>query len=328
MTTIKNILVTGGSGRLGDYVASYLQDLGYNVACTDVVPYKPDSENATRKIPFYKADLLDIGDCLKAILWSECDAIVHLGAITNNTELQTAFDHPSQKGPSVEGVRHTWSQPEDNTMKINTMGMYYILDAARRLGIKNFIAATSYFSYGMGFRISGEGWTPKYLPVDEEHPCEPEDTYSLSKYIGEEIMKSFTRAYGMHTIAMRLLGVYYSNSEIHKKIYKFGVDYQEPKSGVITGDTFQYVDARDIACFVGLALGKIGTDALEKYEVFNVATDTRFVPDSKPFYDKVFPYLRDMTANLGDHEGLLSVRKAKELLGYVSKYSWRNGKQE
>ena len=93
------------------------------------------------------------------------------------------------------------------------------------------------------------------------------------------------------------------------------MDYQDTK-GVITGDTYQYVDARDIAYFVGLSLKKIGTDALKKYEVFNVATDTRFAPDSKSFYDRAFPYLKDMTANLGDHEGLLSIRKAKELLGY------------
>ncbi len=328
MAEIRNILVTGASGKLGNYVAPYLQDQGYNVCCTDVVLYPADCENAVRKIPFYKADLLNIGDCLQAILWSECDAIIHLGAIPNNTELQPAYDATPKNGPSLDGVRQTWRMPEDSTMKINTMGMYYILDAARRLGVKNFIAATSYFSYGMGFRISGEGWVPKYLPVDEEHPCEPEDTYSLSKYLGEETMKSFTRAYGMRTIAMRLLGVYYPNSEMHKKFYKFGMDYQEPKAGVVTGDTYQYVDARDIAYFVGLALGKIGSARLQKYEAFNVASDTRFVPDSKPFYDKVFPYLQGMTANLGDHEGLLSIRKAKDLLGYESQYTWRKAAQE
>ena len=88
------------------------------------------------------------------------------------------------------------------------------------------------------------------------------------------------------------------------------------------------MDARDIAHFVGLALGKIGTDTLKKYEAFNVATDTRFVPDSKSFYDKAFPYLQGMTAKLGDHEGLLSIRKAKELLGYESQYTWRKTKPE
>ena len=328
MADIKNILVTGASGRLGNYVAPYLQDLGYNVSCTDVVMYPEECENAKRKLPFYKADLLNIGDCLQAILWSECDAIIHLGAIPNNTELQPAYDTTPKAGPSVAGVRQTYRMPEDSTMKINTMGMYYILDAARRLGVKNFIAATSYFSYGMGFRISGEGWLPQYLPVDEEHPCEPEDTYSLSKYLGEETMKAFARAYRMNTIAMRLLGVFYENSELHRKIYKFGMDYQEPQGGVVTGDTYQYVDARDIAHFVGLALGKIGTDTLKKYEAFNVATDTRFVPDSKSFYDKAFPYLQGMTAKLGDHEGLLSIRKAKELLGYESQYTWRKTKPE
>jgi nucleoside-diphosphate-sugar epimerase len=172
-------------------VAPYLQDQGYNVSCTDVVPFPADCENAKRKLPFFKADLLNMGDCLQAVLWSECDAIVHLGAIPNNTELQPAYDQTPKAGVSTAGARNTWRMPEDSTMKINTMGLYYILDAARRLKVKNFISATSYFSYGMGFRISGEPWIPHYLPVDEEHPCEPEDTYSLSKYLNEETMKPF-----------------------------------------------------------------------------------------------------------------------------------------
>jgi len=42
---MKNILLTGGSGNLANYVAPYLQDQGYNVTLTDRVPPKPDSEN-------------------------------------------------------------------------------------------------------------------------------------------------------------------------------------------------------------------------------------------------------------------------------------------
>ena len=95
---IKNVLVTGASGRLGNYVAPYLADQGYNVTCTDVVMPKPDSENAKRHLPFIKGDLLNIGDMMKAIAMSQCDAIVHLGAIPFNVELQPPYA-PQPAGP-------------------------------------------------------------------------------------------------------------------------------------------------------------------------------------------------------------------------------------
>ena len=214
-------------------------------------------------------------------------------------------------------------------MNINTMGMFYILDAARRMGVKNVIAATSYFSYGLGFRLSGEPFVPEYLPIDEEHPCWPEDTYSLSKYLGEEIMKAFTRAYDMNTVAMRLMGVYYHDMERSRAMYDLGQgqSYPEtPEDGVITGNTYQYVDARDIAVFTGLAIDKLGK-LPNQYEAFNVITDVRFdVPDTKEFYEKRFPTLKDKLDGLREGEGLLSIRKAEELLGYHPQYSWKNQK--
>ncbi len=326
----KNILITGASGRLGNFVAPYLQDQGYNVTCTDIVTPNPESENAKRGFPFVKADLCVIGDVMKAIAMAQPDVIVHLGAIPFNTELQPPYEDRSGKGPSQDGVRSSWSQPEDNTMRINTMGMFYLLDAARRMGVKNVIAATSYFSYGLGFRLSGEPFVPEYLPVDESHPCWPEDTYSLSKYLGEEIMKAFSRAYGMNTVAMRLMGVYYHNVERSRAMYDLGQGQsyaeKEKDGGVITGNTYQYVDARDIAVFTGLAIDKLGK-LPNKYEAFNVITDVRFnVADTKEFYEKRFPSLKDMLGNLRDGEGLLSIRKAEELLGYKPQYSWKDGK--
>mgnify|MGYP005805551945 CR=1 FL=1 len=326
---VKNILITGFSGKLGNFVAPYLQDKGYNIVGTDIVLPNPECENAKRRIPFVKADLLNIGDLMKAIAMAQPDVIIHLGAIPFNSELQPPYDTTPKKGPSLDGVRSNYSMPEDNTMNINTMGMFYILDAARRMGVKNVIAATSYFSYGLGFRLSGEPFVPEYLPIDEEHPCWPEDTYSLSKYLGEEIMKAFTRAYDMNTVAMRLMGVYYHDMERSRAMYDLGQgqSYPEtPEDGVITGNTYQYVDARDIAVFTGLAIDKLGK-LPNQYEAFNVITDVRFdVPDTKEFYEKRFPTLKDKLDGLREGEGLLSIRKAEEQLGYHPQYSWKNQK--
>ena len=213
----KNVLVTGAAGKLGNYVSEYLHKKGYNVTCTDVVLPKPDSRIAKLKLPFVKGDLLDLGDIMKAIAMAQCGTIVHLGAIPFNVELQPPYDTTPKKGPSCGGVRSNYVMPEDNAMKINTMGTFYVMDAARRMGVKNVIAASSYYCYGLGMRISGVPFKPDYLPIDEKHPCTPEDTYSLSKHLGDEIMEAFCRAYDMNGIAMRLMGVYLSLIHISVK---------------------------------------------------------------------------------------------------------------
>ena len=326
---IKNVLVTGASGKLGNFVVPYLQDQGYNVVGTDIVLPRPDSENAKRGVPFVKADLLNIGDLMKAIAMAQPDAIVHLGAIPYNVELQPPYADRTGIGAASDGIRTTWTQPEDNTMKINTMGVVYVMDAARRMGVKNVITATSFFSYGMGFRISGHDFMPKYLPIDEEHPCEPEDSYSLSKYLGEEIMKAFVRAYDMNAIAMRVLGVYYYNSEASRKTHVFHRGFElipdNEREKVMTCTIYEYVDARDIAVFTDLALQKIGS-LPHPYEAFNVWTDTHLEPESAEFYAKLYPKLADMVKNLKGHDGLFSIEKARKLLGYEPQYSWRNEK--
>ena len=326
---IKNVLVTGFSGKLGNFVAPYLQDQGFNVTGTDIVLPKPDSENAKRGIPFVKADLLDIGDLMKAIAMSQCDAIVHLGAIPYNVELQPPYADRTGIGAASDGIRTNYSMPEDNGMKINTMGTFYVMDAARRMGVKNVIAASSFFTYGMGFRLSGNDFIPDYLPIDEEHRCEPEDSYSLSKCLGEEIMQAFSRAYGMNSVAMRLLGVYYHDSEASRRTHVFHRGYelipQDEREKVMTCTIYEYVDARDIAVFVGLALGKMGS-LPHSFEAFNVWTDTHLEPESAPFYAKLYPKIADMCQNLKGHDGLFSIEKARRLLGYEPQYSWRNEK--
>lgn len=324
---IRNILVTGGSGRLGSFVCPYLKGLGYNVASCDIVPPKPGTPNVEAGIPFIKVDLLNIGDILKALLLVQADAVVHLGAIPGSSELQPMFEDNSWRGYAKEGRRYSYGRcEEDYTMRDNTMGTFYVLDACRRVGVKTVVAASSFFVYGMGSRISGNDFVPQSIPITEEHPCEPEDTYSLSKLLNEVTMQSFARAYDMSCIAMRLLGVYYHNYAASNRVHVLGRDYVIPKSdyeAVMTGTIYEYADARDIARFVGLVFDNL--DKLpNKFEAFNVWTDTHFVPESADFYGKLYPKLRHMTQNLKGHEGLFSIEKARRLLGYEPAYSWRN----
>lgn len=317
----KNILVTGGSGRLGNFVCPYLKEQGYNVSSFDIAPPAPDSANALAGIPFVQGSLTNLGDCLRAFLFGQPELIVHLGAIAHNVDLHPPYAREYNR-QITDGVRFNYEMPEWSTMEINTMGSYYVMDAARRLGIKKVIAASSYFVLGIGFRLSGTSYQPHYLPMDEEHPLLPEDSYSLSKVCGEEIYKAFSRAYGQQVVAMRLLGVYYHNWPRNRHTFNVTVPAAtEENQGYLISETYQYADARDIAAFVKLA---IEADNLNPFEAFYVATDTKYSEPTSVIAARRWPFLAEMAKGIPGTEGLISIGKAEKLLGYRPQYSWRN----
>jgi nucleoside-diphosphate-sugar epimerase len=209
-------------------------------------------------------------------------------------------------------------------MEIITMGAFYVMDAARRLGVKKVVAASSYFVLGLGFRLSGTPFVPDYLPMDEEHPLRPEDTYSLSKVLCEEIYQSFARAYGMQVTAMRLLGVYYDSVEWNRNSYKFNVTVppaDDLNRGWLLSNVYQYADARDIAVFVKLAME---AENLSPFEAFFVATDTTYNEPTGAVVTKHWPSLAEKARDIPGTEGLISIKKAERMLGYKPAYSWRN----
>ena len=322
----KNVLVTGGSGRLGNYVCAHLKSAGYNVSSFDTVPTPPESLNAQEKIPFVQGNILDLGDCLRAIAFGQPDVIVHTAAITGPTEIFSPYDN--EKGFLAKNpMRYTQRMPEDTCFKVNTMGTFFILDAARRMNVKDVIISSSYYATGIGGRWSGTSYTPQYLPVDEDHPCDPEGSYALSKYLNEETAKSFVRAYDMHIIALRYMGVFYENNEMSRRIYKFGVTVEpadDNNKGILADNTYQYVDGRDIANITDLCIQKIGSSSLKPFEAFFVSTDTTYLEPSSEVVAKRWPAFTELGKNMKGTEGIFSIAKAEKLLGYKPAYSWRN----
>ena len=322
----KNVLVTGGSGRLGNYVCSYLKKQGFNVTSFDVVPTPPESFNAVEQIPFVMGDLLNLGEFLRAIAVAKADVIVHLAAITGPTEISLPYD--KEKGfLGGPPMRYMQRVPEDTCFKINTMGTFYILDAARRMGVKDVIISSSFFATGMGNRPGGSSYTPQYLPVDEEHPCDPENSYSLSKYLNEITGEAFARAYNMNVIALRYMGVHYDNNKNSQ--HKFGItieQLEDVNKGKMTLTSCQYADARDIARIIEMGIQKMGSPDLKPFEAFFVSTDTKYVGPSSVDVAKAWPFLSELAKNLKGNEGIFSIAKAEKLLGYKPAYSWRDSK--
>ncbi len=303
---VKNVMITGGAGNLARYVAEDLTAHGYQVTLFDRMSPQQVPCPWETELPFVLGDLTSLVDCMRAITLARAEAIVHLGAIPYNTEHQP--------------LQRSWSNlPEDETMRVNTMGTFYLMDAARRLGVKQVVMASTFYVLGLGFRISSKPYIVEYLPIDEQHPNTPEDTYSLSKMLDEEILQAFNRAYDIQTVALRLMGV----DMPHRPTHKMG-QIPEAKPGWVggpKGTTWQYVDARDVAQACRLSLEVKG---LEGFEAFYLSTDTQLAEETRVAVERLYPDLKEMAANLKGYEGIISIEKARRKLGYEPKHSWRN----
>jgi nucleoside-diphosphate-sugar epimerase len=305
------VLITGGAGNLGRCLAAELVEHGHRVTLFDrVEPSKAPAPWQT-DLPFVSGELTSGEDVRAAVETARAEAICHVGAIPYAT------DHPKSKEGREAGTMP--ALPDDETFKVNAMGTYYILDAAQRAGVKQVLFASTFFVLGLGFRISDKPWWPSYLPIDEDHPNTPEDTYSLSKVINEEMLDAYTRAYGIRTVAFRLMGVYYhhrddSDRRFHQTAEQAGGNHK-PEFGA-----WLYVDGRDVAQAFRLALGATN---LEPHERFYLASDRTIEESPRDATRRLFPNLAHLTEHLGPDDFLISIGRARTRLGFEPQYSWR-----
>ena len=154
---------------------------------------------------------------------------------------------------------------DNECFRINTVGTYNVIDAAIKMGIKKVIFASSETAYGICF-ADGER-KPDYLPIDEEHPTVPEDSYAMSKVVNEVTAKSFQRRSGIDIYGLRINNVI----EPHKYQALFPTYIANP--GMRRRNIFSYIDARDLGQMVQKCLDVDGLG----YEVFNVSNDDHSV---------------------------------------------------
>ncbi len=279
------IVVTGGSGLAGRAVIEDLVSHGYDVASIDSAP-----QPAGQGVKFSRADLTDFGQTMAALSAidervSNVTGIVHLAAIP---------------APGLA--------PNHVICETNMISTYNIFEAARVLGIRNVVWASSETVLGLPFTTP-----PPYVPVDEEYRGRPESAYSLSKFLSEEMAKEFCR----WDPSFKIFGLRFSNIMAPYRYSEFP-DFDKDVNAR-KWNLWAYIDARDAAQAVRLAL----ESKLSGAEVFIIANEDGVM--SKPneeLLDTVFPGVTRKRA-FGPHETLLSIDKAKKMLGYKPAYNWR-----
>jgi nucleoside-diphosphate-sugar epimerase len=291
-------LVTGASGRLGPYVVRELESAGHEL----VLMSRSRPEGADRW-PWIEGTITDFDACLRATAGG-VDAIQHVAANP------WASDHPDSRASyEKRGV------PFDDTMRTNIMGTYYLLQAALKHKIGIFVMTGSNCALGHGGRISGTPFPTKYLPIDENHPSDVEDSYSYSKHVGEELLASYTRAYGIRTHVLRSAGI--CSAERRASMAQ--------RAGPVGGwDDWMWcwVGSEDIASAHRLLMER--AHEIEPHGVyFCNGDDTTALEPTQQLVERFRPDLLPVTRRLEGHESLLSNRKLRETVGWEHKTCWR-----
>lgn len=274
-TAALRIAVTGAGGRVGRAVVERAAADGHSVVAID---------REVGGVPAQASDVvrLDLGDYegLERA-FAGCDALIHLAAIN---------------GPG----RHPDHVVHDN----NVVTSYHALRAAAAAGVFRVCQASSVNAIGGRF----SRWPPRYdyFPVDEQHPCYPEDPYSLSKLVCEQQAAAIARSFdGMAIASLRLHGVVSDRSEAARWTAIPGRAVEQQLWG------YTRHDAAARACLLGVTAEMHGHEAF-----YVVAPDTMMDVPSVELCAEHYPQV-PIRGELPGNRGLFDCSKAEKILGWV-----------
>ncbi len=211
------VLVTGAAGFLGRTVSAHLTEQGHEVLGFDLKD--PGIEGLTVRI----GDLTDLDQVVTAA--DGQDAIVHIGAIG---DVYLAGEDPSLAAA------------------VNVLGTANVAEAAVRHGARVVYAST--------WEVYGE---PRYQPLDEDHPTNPDHPYNITKLAGESLLLSAASLRGLSAVALRL-GTAYGRGLRPNSVFRIFIDRARRGEPItIQGDGSQgrqFTHSHDIARAFEMAL--------------------------------------------------------------------------
>ena len=279
---MKKIVVTGGSGRLGQFVIRDLLAHGYQVLSLDRVPPRE------KLCASWLVDLRHSGDLFEALRGAY--GVVHLGAY---------------QAPNLA--------PDAETLSNNVSSTYNVLRAAADVGVKKIVIASSTAAFG--FIYATKLWAPEYLPLDEQHPSTPQDSYGLSKVLGEQIADSIVTVHKDLTISsLRFPGVNFDLS-----YESFRDRWRNPRTRA--SGFWTYIDARDAAATSRLALEA----NFKGHEVFIAsAAKNCMIQPTLELVKKYLPKGAKLKKASGTHWSCVDSSKARRMLGFKPQHLWQS----
>ena len=304
------VLVIGGAGYIGSHVVKAMMKAGHKVTVFD-----------------------NLSSGLRCNLFKEND-FIH-GKILIQSEIEAAFE----KGfdafvhlAAFKAVGESMENPEKYSVN-NITGTLNIMNAAVKFGCKKMIFSSSAAVFG----------APQYLPIDENHPKNPESYYGFTKLEIERFMAWYDHLKGLKFAALRYFNAagYDPDGEIRglerspqnllprimevacgmrDELKVFGTDY-DTRDGTCIRD---YVHVTDLANAHVLALEYIAKN--NESLTVNLGTEKgttvkELLDASRRISGKAIPS-EDVERRPGDPACLYATSKhAKELLGWEPKFS-------
>lgn len=164
------MLVTGACGFVGGHLTDRLVRGGHELTAAVQNPacvFAP----SVRRISF---DLTRPQEVREAVWEARPDAIVHLAAQSM--------------------VMRSWEDPA-GTFEVNTLGTLHLLEAVRQLPDTLLVTIGSSDEYG----LAGQDGKP----LTEEHPCQPQNPYAVSKFAAGQLALQLARRHGLRVVHLR-----------------------------------------------------------------------------------------------------------------------------
>ena len=241
---------------------------------------------ADREQGTLRADLTDYGQAAEALTGAE--AVVHLANIPA----------PGLSTPAV-------------TFNANVTMNFNVFQAAAHLRLSRVVWASSETTLGLPFDVP-----PRYAPVDEEHYPVPTSAYALSKVASETVAGHIARWSGIPFVALR-----FSNIMTPADYHEFPSFWADPR--LRKWNLWAYIDERDMAAACRLAL-EAPAEAVEDSPAFIIAAaDTVMNRPTAGLLAEVFPGVR-LTREVGEFGTLLAIDRARQVLGFEPRHSWRD----
>jgi len=248
------VLVTGGAGYIGSVCSEVLLNKGHDVIVVDNL-----QEGHRKGVPdgavFYEGDFGD-RSVLEAIFCNHpVEAVMHFAA---DTRVETSMTDPGQ------------------FFRNNLANGITLLNVMRERGCEKIIFSSTAATFG----------EPQYIPVDEQHPQVPVNSYGESKLMFERVLDWYHRAYGLQFIALRYFNAAGASKKRgdakrtitllipvtiqallgqREKLFIFGNDY-DTRDGTCIRD---YIHVEDLAHAHLCALEKLDEYPSGKYNLGN-----------------------------------------------------------
>lgn len=237
-----NILVTGGAGYIGSVLVPELLAQGHSVTVLDSLAHGGHGLLGIYGHPrfrFVKGDVREYPYGRRAIdTLKDAEAVVYLAALVGEA---------------------LCDQKPTDAWEVNYAAAISVAKTARDMGVKRFLFASTCSNYG----TSGPG-TP---PATEDAELNPLSLYAITKVRAEEALRELATD-DFDVLVMRFATAYGLSPRMRLDLLlnEFALDAVDGRLEIYSPDAWRpFVHVRDIARFIGMALGTPWT-----YQTVNV----------------------------------------------------------